>query len=135
MNKSITIKKSATLLIALSAFLTFAFFAFSTNAYAMDMPHIVDYSEVCAAYEGDPMSNGLIFDDDDWYDTYIQAWIHAKYSVGQHVEFKHIWIIFYGWTTKGCTVTDVACTENKGKYAPIYKNSYNNNYYLGSAYE
>ena len=132
MTRTNIIKKSTILIVALSAFLAFTF---STNAYAMEAPHIVDYSEVCNAYEDDPMSNGLIFDDDVWYDTFFEAWNHRKYRVDQHVELRRRFIPIYGWTTKGCTVTDIACTEEKGKWAPIYKNSYDNLYYLGSAYE
>lgn len=131
MNITNIVKKTVATLVV---FATFSAMTISTNAFAYERPRIVDYSQV-AHVECEVLGNGIIFDDDVWYDNYIIAWNHASFRVGQHAEFKHRWVPFYGWTTKGCTIIDVAVTEEKGKYAPIYKNDFNKNYYLDSAYE
>lgn len=136
MMKTNIIKKSMATL-ALLAVTAVSTLSFSAQVYAMDKKSFADeMNAACAAMcEREALDNGIFSDDDEWYNTYIEAYNHARFRVGQHAEFKNHYIIFYGWTTKSCTITDIACAYEKGKYAPIYKNSYNNNYYLGSAYE
>lgn len=65
----------------------------------------------------------------------IAALAHADFRVGDHAEFKYMWVPIHGWCTKGCTITEVACTVRDGRWAPVYKNSYNNNFYLRCDYE
>lgn len=110
--------------------------SFSSVVFASDNPLLDKYTEV---------SNGLIsignmvdggyFGDDEWYDTKSEAASHARFSCGSHAELKIIYMPIHGWVTKGCTIQEVKIVSEKGKWAPVYKNSYNGNFYLGSRYQ
>ena len=142
MMKTSMIRKSIALLTLLG---TISTLSFSTTAFAAEILaqpeaegiRIIDYLEVeRAALEKEPMDgNCWIWEDVTWYDNFWDAWNHREFEIGDHAEYKVQWYPFYGWTTKGCTIIDVAVIEEDGKYAPDYKNDYNNSWYTRCHYE
>lgn len=132
MMKTSIIRKTVAILVM---FVAFSAFILPTNVYAMEAPHIIDYDQVCHTEINDPAQGRLCGYKDTWYDNFFDAYNNTRFQIGQHAEFKYLWFPIYGWTTKGCTIIDHACTEKNGKWAPVYQNSYNNKYYLGSDYE
>ena len=98
---------------------------------------VIDYNELgLPLLDEMPLDgNCWIWEDVTWYDNFWDAWNHREFEIGDHAEYKVQWYPFYGWTTKGCTIIDVAVIEEDGKYAPDYKNDYNNSWYTRCHYE
>ena len=73
---------------------------------------------------------------DKWYNTQEEAFRSADMKFYHHAELRDRYILFYGWTTHGCTILPpYFLTEKDGKYAVVYFNSYDNKCYLRSCYE